>query len=72
MIEITPKSKVEYGDFQTPLELAKKICHKLLELKVNPNIIIEPTCGIGNFIQASAQLFPSANKIIGVEVTKII
>ncbi|MCY7334373.1 MAG: SAM-dependent methyltransferase [Pseudanabaena sp. CAN_BIN31] len=70
MIEIAPKSKVEYGDFQTPLELAKKICHKLLELKVNPNIIIEPTCGIGNFIQASAQLFPSANKIIGVEVNQ--
>ena len=70
MIEITPKSKVEYGDFQTPLELAEKICHKLLELKVNPNIIIEPTCGIGNFIQASAQLFPSANKIIGVEINQ--
>ncbi len=62
------KLKVEYGDFQTPLELAEKICHKLLELGVNPDLIIEPTCGVGNFILASARLFPSARKIIGVEI----
>jgi len=44
------------------------VCRKLLELNVNPRTIIEPTCGIGNFIQAAAGLFPSADKIIGVEI----
>ncbi|KAM3099628.1 SAM-dependent methyltransferase [Phormidesmis sp. 146-12] len=67
MTQVVSKSKLEYGDFQTPLELAEKICHKLLELGVNPDVIVEPTCGIGNFIQASAHSFPSASKIIGVE-----
>jgi hypothetical protein len=62
------KAKVEYGDFQTPLELANKICRKLLELGVNPKIIVEPTCGIGNFIEASANYFKLANKIIGIEI----
>ncbi|MGQ4647902.1 SAM-dependent methyltransferase [Lyngbya aestuarii] len=61
---------MEYGDFQTPLELAEKICHKLLELNVSPDIIVEPTCGIGNFIQASAHSFQVASKIIGVEINK--
>ena len=62
------KIKVEYGDFQTPLELAQRICKKLVELGVYPDIIIEPTCGIGNFIQAAAKIFPSANRIIGIEI----
>lgn len=30
MIQIPAKLKAEYGDFQTPSELAEKICHKLL------------------------------------------
>lgn len=68
MIQVSPKLRLEYGDFQTPPELAEKICHKLLKLDVNPDVIIEPTCGIGNFIQASASSFQSAHKIIGVEV----
>lgn len=69
MIQVNPKLKVEYGDFQTPLELAEKICHKLLALGVSPDIIIEPTCGTGNFIEASARSFQSASKIIGIEVS---
>ncbi len=62
--------KIEYGDFQTPLELAKKICCKLLELGVSPDIIIEPTCGIGNFISSAAHSFQSASKIIGIEINQ--
>ncbi|HAX74778.1 MAG TPA: SAM-dependent methyltransferase [Cyanobacteria bacterium UBA11372] len=68
MIQVASKTKVEYGDFQTPLELAEKICHKLIELGVNPKVIIEPTCGIGNFIQSAARSFQSTSKIIGVEI----
>jgi hypothetical protein len=62
------KAKIEYGDFQTPIELAEQICAKLLELGVNPDVIIEPTCGIGTFIKASCHCFPSAREIIGVEI----
>jgi type I restriction-modification system DNA methylase subunit len=68
MIWTIPKAKVEYGDFQTPIELAELICHKLIELGVNPDAIIEPTCGVGNFIDASSRLFRSTDKILGVEI----
>jgi hypothetical protein len=64
----TDKKKVEYGDFQTPLELSLKVCQKLVKLGVNPDVIIEPTCGVGNFIEAAAYSFPSAKKIIGVDI----
>lgn len=71
MIRTIQKSKVEYGDFQTPLELANKVCQKLIELGVNPDFIVEPTCGVGNFIEAAIDKFPLTNKIIGVELNSI-
>ena len=68
MTQTSTVKKVEYGDFQTPLELAERICQKLVELGINPNVIVEPTCGVGNFIKASATLFKRTEKIIGLEI----
>ncbi len=62
------RHKVEYGDFQTPLELAVKVCQKLQELNIQPKNIIEPTCGSGNFIEASAEYFPTVQRILGVDI----
>ncbi|MCI0607533.1 MAG: SAM-dependent methyltransferase [Anaerolineae bacterium] len=68
MILATQKKRIEYGDFQTPQELAQKICRKLVEHGINPEIIIEPTCGVGAFVEAAAHAFPNARKIIGLEI----
>ncbi len=68
MTQTSNVKKLEYGDFQTPLELAERICQKLVKLGINPNVIVEPTCGIGNFIKASATLFKQVEKIIGLEI----
>lgn len=62
------KSQIEYGDFQTPPALAALVCRKLVEIGVDPKVIIEPTCGVGAFVEAAAQAFPHARRIIGVEV----
>jgi ubiquinone/menaquinone biosynthesis C-methylase UbiE len=62
------KTKLEYGDFQTPPALAEMVCQKLVELDVNPSTIVEPTCGVGNFIEAAARSFPSAHKIVGLDL----
>ena len=59
--------KIEYGDYQTPLDFALKFCRFLKkELKINPSAVLEPTCGIGNFIQSS--LIFSANEYYGIEI----
>lgn len=48
----------EFGDFQTPLNLAKK-CLETLEIPRDiPIQIIEPTCGVGAFLQASQEISP--------------
>lgn len=70
MSEASKHSKIEYGDFQTPFELAKRVCEKLNELGVSAETIIEPTCGVGAFVEASAVSFPFAKKIFGVEVNQ--
>jgi hypothetical protein len=58
----------QWGDFQTPLPLATQICHYLAELGTVPTVIIEPTCGVGNFIYAALDTFPSARLIYGIEI----
>src|SRR6266496_6494531 len=40
----------EHGDFQTPLSLARSVCQRLFGLGYRPEILIEPTCGKGNFV----------------------
>ncbi len=57
--------RLEYGDFQTPLELANKVCRKLVDSGIKPDTIIEPTCGIGNFIEIASQSF---QYVVGLEI----
>jgi len=69
MISLIKDEKVkEFGDFQTPRELAFEVCLLLSRLGVQPQTIIEPTCGLGNFIAASQKIFYSA-EIFGFEVS---
>lgn len=59
----------EFGDFQTPKELAAVAASRLRDtLTFAPKTIIEPTCGIGAFLIAAAEAFPDVEKIIGVEI----
>ncbi|PYI89776.1 MAG: hypothetical protein DME26_00280, partial [Verrucomicrobia bacterium] len=58
----------EYGDFQTPPSLAKAICQRLFETGYRPKVLIEPTCGKGNFIIPALEIFPSIRKVFGLEI----
>ena len=62
--------RAEYGDFQTNSELANKVVLHLIEKKVSPELVIEPTCGKGNFIIASLKNFKNIKHIFGVEIYK--
>ncbi|NCU36792.1 hypothetical protein EOM75_12390 [Candidatus Falkowbacteria bacterium] len=62
--------RTEYGDFQTNLVLANKITFHLRSKNISPEVIIEPTCGIGNFIIASLMHFDNVKSIFGVEIYK--
>lgn len=58
----------EYGDFQTNTSLTTAVTKVLLKKNITPEIVIEPTCGKGNFILAALQSFPSIKQIIGIEI----
>ena len=62
------KNQIEYGDFQTPIELAIEVCRVVASTGFQPASILEPTCGVGGFLQAASQAFPAAGVIQGVDI----
>jgi len=54
-------AKIEFGDFQTPLALAREICGLLRRQNLVPDFVLEPTCGMGAFLVSAAEAFPQAS-----------
>lgn len=63
--------KKEFGDYQTPLEFCKKVCQYVKNSGIVCGIktVLEPTCGIGNFILASLNVF-NCDNIYGIEINE--
>lgn len=61
--------KKEFGDYQTPLEFCYKVCDYIKEsgLANSTRAILEPTCGIGNFLVAASNAFECQN-LVGIEI----
>jgi hypothetical protein len=62
--------RAEYGDFQTNEDLAEKVALHLVTKNVSPKIVIEPTCGKGNFIIAALRNFKEIENVFGIEIYK--
>ena len=58
----------EFGDFQTPMELASRACEFLSHHGFEPVSILEPTCGVGSFLLAALEHFPSVQTAVGVDI----
>ena len=58
----------DYGDFQTPCQLTDKICRYISNLGFNPDVIIEPTCGKGNFVVSSLKFFPGVKYFYCIDI----
>jgi len=67
---VSEPDRTEYGDFQTNENLAQKVTLFLDSKAVNPKIVIEPTCGKGNFIIASLSTFSNIEYVFGIEIYK--
>lgn len=60
--------KWQFGDFQTPIDLARKVVEVLKRNhRISPDVIIEPTCGKGAFVRASCEAFESAT-VLGFDI----
>lgn len=63
-------NRAEYGDFQTNEDLANKVTLHLVGKHISPEILVEPTCGKGNFIIASLRNCSNLKNIYGIEIYK--
>ena len=62
------RNKTEFGDFQTPDRLAQDVCVALRNFGFMPKSLLDPTCGIGNFLRAGAQTFDSVTHLFGIDI----
>jgi SAM-dependent methyltransferase len=60
------RHRVEYGDFQTPPELADAVC-RILQRERSATLI-EPTCGTGTFLTAGISRFPELHRAWGFDI----
>jgi hypothetical protein len=63
------KHAIEFGDFQTPIVLARDVCRLLASQGISPASIVEPTCGRGKFLIAALEQFPQSRKAVGIDVS---
>ena len=62
-------AKKEFGDFQTPFDLAIQVAERVRAVGFAPKSILEPTCGKGNILLAACEEFPNAEMALGVEIS---
>lgn len=62
------EDRVSYGDWQTPMLLAEKVCDIHLSKYGNPDIVIEPTCGLGAFVFSALRKFQNIKEIHALEI----
>ena len=62
------KVKAEFGDFQTPDELAGRVVKLLGKLGIKPASILEPTCGLGNLLVPALKEFSGSTVAVGVDI----
>lgn len=60
----------EFGDFQTPRDLAEQSAKIISQSGFKPNTVLEPTCGKGSFLFSAIEAFPESKKFIGVDINK--
>lgn len=59
---------IEFGDFQTPVNLAEQVAKFVFEKYPYIKSVLEPTCGTGNFIRAFIKLNDKLQSLYGWEI----
>lgn len=62
------EDRVSYGDWQTPISLAEKVCETHALRYGDPDVVIEPTCGLGAFVISALRKFPNLSEIHAIEI----
>lgn len=60
--------KIQFGDFQTPAELAGAICKLLSRNGLCPGSVVEPSCGTGTFLLEALEHFPQVTTAFALDI----
>ncbi|MGQ4810351.1 hypothetical protein NKDENANG_03809 [Candidatus Entotheonellaceae bacterium PAL068K] len=63
-------AKKEFGDFQTPDDLATKATTLLADIFGTPDVVVEPTAGLGAFLKASVNQWGHDCHYEGYEINR--
>ena len=71
LLIMSGNEKKEFGDYQTPIDFCYKVCEYIKQqgFSATAKAIIEPTCGIGNFLSAAFTVFGCSNTF-GIEINE--
>ncbi len=58
----------EYGDFQTPITMCESVANLIHTTNFEPTILIEPSCGKGNFVVSALKRFQTIKTVIAIEL----
>lgn len=64
------RPRAEFGDFQTPIDLAREVCLLVAGTGFRPASVLEPTCGSGAFVRAALETFPGVARVLGFELNE--
>lgn len=64
-------TKKELGDYQTPIDFCYSVCYYIKKhgLAKSAKAILEPTCGVGNFLLAISNVF-ECDRVVGIEINE--
>ncbi len=62
------QQQATFGDFQTPLALARRVAALVEREESAVRTVVEPTCGVGAFLQAAAELFGKSPEYWGFDI----
>lgn len=62
------EDRVSYGDWQTPMSLAERICDIHLSKYGSPDVVVEPTCGLGAFVLSALDKFQDIKELYAIEI----
>jgi len=64
------QNQAVFGDFQTPFALARDVAVFVAHEECNIRTVVEPTCGLGSFLRAAAEIFGQSATYFGFDINR--
>jgi len=67
---VSKRERAIFGDFQTPLDLARSVTALAVETGGRFTTVVEPTCGLGSFLLAAVDVLGASASYFGFDINE--